>query len=74
MDISLYVLNIGIIKGTFCNQKKRCLIDKFLNRIMVLASGVCFQRHAIFQRALKIFSLAFPNAQNVIKRYDQYMK
>ena len=32
MDISLYGLCVCIAKDTFSNRKKRCLIDRFMNK------------------------------------------
>ena len=36
MDIPLSGLCVGIAKKTFSNRKKRCLIDRFMNRIGIM--------------------------------------
>ena len=64
MDIPIYGLCIDFVDDTLCNQVKRRPIDRFL-----IARDVCFQRQAI----LINFISAFLNAQDVIKRYDQYL-
>ena len=42
MDITLYGLCVCIAKEAFSNRKKRCLIDRFMNRIRILRGVYVF--------------------------------
>ena len=51
VDIPLYGICVSIATETFSNRKKRCLIDRFMNRIGILR-GVCVFNNMSFFKQL----------------------
>ena len=50
MDIPLYGICVVIAKETFSNRKKRCLIDRFINRIGNLQAVCVFKSMSFFKQ------------------------
>ena len=60
VDIPLYGICVLIAMETFSNRKKRCLIDRFMNRIGILR-GVCvFNNMSVFKQSSEQFHFSFP--------------
>ena len=58
MDIPLYGLCVGIATETFRNQKKKYLIDRFINIIDILQRVYVFNGVPFFKQMSEIFHIS----------------